>query len=153
MALTRTSDLLPAWPPRRLRSWLDRSWDRLDWPAWPDWAELTENARLRVEEYQEDGELVVKAELPGIDPEDDVEITVTDHTLRLRAQRRKESKTEDKRGYRSEFFYGSYARTLPLPAGAIDDDVKASYADGILEVRIPIDDEEAKSRKIPISRG
>ena len=108
---------------------------------------------LRVEEFTEGDEVVVRAEMPGIDPDKDVHITVNDHTLQLRAERREETKTEDKGSYRSEFQYGSFTRTLQLPAGATDQDVKATYKDGILEVRVPVDRKEAEARKIPIQRA
>lgn len=161
MAQTRPTSLSPLWPGRRVQDWLEhRGQNRPAWPDWSDWSdwsegwpEVFETARLKVEEYKEDDELVVRAEIPGIDPDNDVEITVTDHTLRLRAERRQESKTDDKQGYRSEFSYGAYTRTVPLPVGTTDADIKASYVDGILEVRIPIDTEEATARKVPISRG
>jgi HSP20 family protein len=107
---------------------------------------------LKVEEFTDGDEVVVRAEMPGIDPDKDVDITVSDHTLRLRAERREESKTEENGNYRSEFHYGSFMRTVPLPVGASDDDVKATYKDGILEVRIPIDREEAQAKKVPIQR-
>ena len=76
----------------------------LDWPdwfrgrflEWPDsLKDAMERADIRVEEFQENGELVVRAEMPGIDPDKDVEITVTDHTLHLKAERHEETKTED----------------------------------------------------------
>jgi HSP20 family protein len=106
----------------------------------------------RVEEFEEEGTRVVRVELPGLDPERDVEITVTDGTLRVQAERRQETETEEKGAYRSEFRYGSLVRTLPLPAGATENDVKATYQDGILEVRIPIGAERPEVRKIPIAR-
>lgn len=141
---------------------IKRTIDELDWPNWfgrrPfDWPELwagtADEASIKVEEFEEDGKLVVRAEMPGIDPDKDVELTVSDHTLRLRAERRTETKTEDKKGYRSEFRYGSFARAVPLPTAATEADVKATYADGILEVRIPIDTTEAEAKKIAITRG
>jgi HSP20 family protein len=134
----------------------------LDWPDWfggrtfdvPDtWKDLFEQGEMKVEEFRDDDTLVVRAEMPGIDPDKDVEITMSDHMLHLRAERRSETKTEDKKGYRSEFRYGSFSRTVRLPAGATEDDVTASYDDGILEVRIPIDDTAAGSKKIAISKG
>jgi HSP20 family protein len=140
---------------------MKRTSDDLEWPSlfgrrlfdWPDtWKELMEESTLKLEEFEDDGKLVVRAEMPGIDPDEDVEITVSDHVLHLRAERRSESKTEDKKGFRSEFRYGSFSRRIPLPAGATEDDVKASYTDGILEVRIPIDHAEADKRKIPVQR-
>ncbi len=137
--------------------------DDLDWPTffdrpffdWPEsWkAMLSSDAALKVEEFEDDGNLVVRAEMPGIDPDEDVEITVSDHTLHLRAERRSETKTEDKKGFRSEFQYGSFARSVRLPVGATEADVKATYTDGILEVRIPIDVAEAETKKIPVARS
>ena len=136
--------------------WFDR-W-AADWPRprfWPDLRRVFGESSfepLRVEEFTEGDSLIVRAEMPGIDPDKDVQISVSDHTLHLRAERREESKTEEKGAYRSEFRYGSFARTVPLPVGATDKDVKATYKDGILEVRIPIDRGEAESKKIPIQR-
>jgi HSP20 family protein len=125
-------------------------------PRWPEFVRgrLLEGLEsMRVEEFEEGDTLVVKAEMPGLDPDKDVEISVTDHTLRIRAERRQESKVEEKGRYRSEFRYGSFARSVPLPAGATDQDVKATYRDGILEVRVPLDRGEAEARKIPIERA
>jgi HSP20 family protein len=141
------STAMPDWFDRWLGDW---SWPRF-WPdvrrAFPEGSEM-----LRVEEFTDDDGLVVRAEMPGIDPEKDVEIQVRDHVLRLRAERRQESKVEDKGGYRSEFHYGSFVRSVPLPAGATAKDVKATYTDGILEVRIPVDTKAAQATKIPIQR-
>jgi HSP20 family protein len=120
---------------------------------WPELRRSFEGmGPLRVEEFTEGDQVIVRAEMPGIDPDKDVQISVSDHTLHLRAERRQESKTEEKGGYRSEFHYGSFARTLPLPVGATDKDVKATYKDGILEVRIPVDRKEAEAKKVPIQR-
>lgn len=82
--------------------------------------------QLKVEEFREDGQLVVRAEMPGIDPDNDVEITVSDDILHLRAERRSETKTEDTSGCHSEFHYGSFSRSLRLPAGATEADIKAT---------------------------
>ncbi|MGZ6834181.1 MAG: Hsp20/alpha crystallin family protein, partial [Mycobacteriaceae bacterium] len=63
-------------------------------------------------------------------------------------------KQEDKTGYRSEFRYGMFSRTLPLPAGVREEDIKASYANGILEVRVPRPEQPAAAaRKIPVERS
>lgn len=128
-----------------------------DWPRRRFWPELRHGFGdgmdlLKVEEFTEGDHVVVRAEMPGTDPDKDVQITVSDHTLHLRAERRQESKTEEKGGYRSEFHYGSFTRTVPLPVGATDKDVKATYKDGILEVRIPVDRKEAEAKKVPIQR-
>ena len=92
--------------------------------------------------------------MPGIDPDKDVDIAVADGMLTIQAERREEKKQEGKAGYRSEFRYGMFRRTMPLPAGVKDDDIKASYVDGILEVRVPAAEQPAPAiRKIPVSRG
>jgi len=106
---------------------------------------------LRVEEFRENGSLVIRCEMPGIDPDEDVEITVRDQMLRIQAERQQEEETETASGYRSEFHYGSFGRVVPLPPGASEQDVKAKYKDGILEVRVPIDVKRTEGAKIPVS--
>jgi HSP20 family protein len=117
------------------------------------WKDLFDDSDMKVEEFRDGDTLVVRAEMPGIDPDKDVEITVSDGMLRLSAERRSETTTEDKKGYRSEFRYGSFSRSVRLPARAGEDDVTATYDDGILEVRIPIDESSNGAKKIPISRS
>ncbi|KJE22490.1 molecular chaperone (small heat shock protein) [Frankia torreyi] len=110
---------------------------------------------IRVEETDEAGMHVVRAEMPGIDPARDVEITVAEGVLSVRAERRDEKAEKTDHGYRSEFRYGSFSRSLPLPAGAKDDQVAATYKDGILEIRVPVDDRQATAttRRIEVQRG
>ena len=144
-------------------SLMRRTRNEIEWPEWFtgrrgfEWPmalkEFMEDSDLRVEEFEEDGELVVRAEMPGIDPDKDVDISLSDHTLRLKAVRREKTETEDKKGFRSEFRYGSFSRSIALPVGATEEDVKATYVDGILEVRLPIDTDEAQAHKIPVARG
>ena len=108
---------------------------------------------LRVEEYREGNTLVVKAEVPGIDPEKDVEITLTGNQLHIGARREEKSEHKSKHGYHSEFRYGTFSRSVTLPPGVNQDDVQAAYHDGVLDVRIPLPAEPASgSRKIPIAR-
>jgi HSP20 family protein len=136
---------------------IDRN--ELQWPLFgrarvPDlWRSLIEESDFRVEEFEDDGTRVIRAELPGVDPDQDVEITIEGDELRIRAERRQEEKVEEKGRFRSEFRYGSFARRLTLPAGAVADDVKATYHDGVLEVRVPISSEKAAATKIPVARG
>ena len=98
---------------------------------------------MRVEEYAEGDHYVVRAELAGIDPEKDVEVTVESGYLTIHAERTE--KTEGK--HRSEFRYGSFSRTLPLPANADEDAVTASYRDGILTVSVGQKAEQKVSAK------
>jgi HSP20 family protein len=103
---------------------------------------------IRVEDFVEDDHYVVRAELPGIDPAKDVEVTVGAGYLTIRAERH--DKTEGK--HRSEFRYGSFTRSLPLPANADEDDVKATYHDGILVVSVGIKVEKKEPvKKIEIT--
>lgn len=113
-----------------------------EWPA---------EGMIRVDEYRENGTLVVRAELPGIDPDKDVELTVSDGMLRIDAERREEEKVEEKGYLRRELRTGSFMRTLPLPEGVSEADVEASYTDGILEIRVPVAEPEP-ARKIKITK-
>ncbi len=125
--------------PEMFRRFVEGDWDK----PW-----------LRVEEYVDEGALVVRAELPGVDPDKDVELTVADGTLRIRAERQEKSEHKDKDSYRSEFRYGSFARSIPLPAGCSEKDVTATYRDGVLEVRVPTTAERpTEPTKVPVARA
>jgi HSP20 family protein len=111
-------------------------------------------AWLRVEEYREAGSLVVKAEAPGIDPDNDVDITLAGNQLQITVRREEKSEHKDKEGYRSEFRFGTFSRTVSLPAPVNQEDIRASYTDGVLEVRVPLPEEPAAgARKVRVSRG
>ncbi|WP_378729575.1 Hsp20/alpha crystallin family protein [Nocardia brasiliensis] len=102
---------------------------------------------LRVEETPDDDHYhVVRAEIPGIDPDKDLEVSVHDGRLTIKAER---SERRSEGGY-SEFRYGSFMRTVALPVGARDDDISATYANGILTVRIRMGESSSTARKIPV---
>lgn len=134
----------------------------LDWPSWmttrapfdrlDGWTDLMSDTHIRVEEFERDDKFVIRAEVPGIDPDKDVELSVSDGVLRLMVHRQKESKLSDARHYRSEFNYGSFTRLVVLPTGASDKDVKAAYQDGILEVTMPVNGGHAKEKRITIEK-
>jgi HSP20 family protein len=124
---------------------------------WPDWfteqfAEL-DAEQIAVEEFEENGMQVIRAVLPGLDPDSDIEVTIADGMLHIRAERRREEKTEEPHYYRREIRYGAFHRTLPLPPECGDDDVAAEYTDGILTVRVPKTAEKAAATKVPITHG
>jgi len=103
---------------------------------------------MRMEEHVANGRYVVRAELPGIDPAKDMEVSVAKGILTIRAERR-----EDLQGqHRSEFRYGTFSRHLPLPVTADVNDIKATYHWGILQVSIGLHDagEEKAGRRIPV---
>jgi HSP20 family protein len=109
---------------------------------------------LRVEEVHEDGTLVIRAELPGVDPDKDVDVSVSDGVLHIGASRSEKSEKKDAKSYRSEFRYGTFSRDLTLPKGVDSRAVKAEYKDGILEVRVPWPKEKAEEpEKVAISRA
>jgi HSP20 family protein len=122
-----------------------------EWSRMLPWRRAAEEM-IRVDEYRENGTLVVRADLPGIDPEKDVELTVADGMLHISAERREEEKTEEKGYMRQELRYGSFARTLALPKGVSGADIKASYRNGILEIRVPAPEAEP-AKKIPIEKS
>jgi HSP20 family molecular chaperone IbpA len=104
---------------------------------------------VRVEDFMEDDAYVLRAEIPGIDPDKDIEVSVENDMLTIRGERREETKEKNRR----EFHYGSFRRTVSLPKGAEPDKITASYNDGVLEVRVPTLGAEAPSMRIPIQRS
>jgi HSP20 family protein len=103
-------------------------------PAWADLWSMADTHLIRLEDEVEDGHYVIRAELPGLDPAKDVDITVRDGQLTIKAER---SEKKGSKG-RSEFSYGSFVRSISLPAGANEDDIKATYDKGILTVSVPV---------------
>ena len=109
--------------------------------------------RMRVEEFAEGGTFVVRVELPGIDPDKDVQISLVGDMLHIDAERREEEKTEGRDYVRREIHYGSFHRELPVPKGTSDADIEATYKDGILEVRVPMTKAEGEpAKKIPVTK-
>lgn len=104
---------------------------------------------VRVEDYVEGDTYVLRAELPGIDPDKDVEITVDRDVLTISGERREEVKERN----RQELHYGSFMRSVTLPGDAREKDISASYADGVLEVRVPFDEDRDRTRRIPVRRA
>lgn len=122
-------------------------WRLPDFMDWPD------RHALRIEEERADGELTIRAEMPGIDPAADVDIAVLNGVLTITAERRE--RREDTEGglFRSEFRYGSFMRQIELPTGCSAEDIEASYADGILEVTVPIDGATDRAQHIEVRTG
>jgi len=150
---TQNKENLPARSSQQdigMPTWWDRFWA---WPNFPQMRRFFEEDDMRVEEFIEGDQLVVRAELPGIDPDHDVDIAVRDHSLQIRAERRREEHGDEGGRYHSEFHYGTFTRIVPLSSAVSEKDVKASYRDGILEVRVPVDHNDAKGNKIPIERA
>jgi HSP20 family protein len=105
-----------------------------------------------VEVFQQDNNLVVRAELPGMDP-GDVRIEITDDGLVVEGERRREHEERLEGGYRSEIEYGRFYRLIPLPEGANIDQAQARLNNGVLEVMIPMAEERRQRRSIPVETG
>lgn len=105
---------------------------------------------LEVSEH--DGNYIVRAELPGIEPED-VKLEITDQAVVLQGERKSE-KQESRGGVQlTERHYGHFYRAVPLPEGAKTDDAKAKFENGVLEVTIPVPEAQRNPREIPIQSG
>lgn len=103
-----------------------------------------------VDIYEEGDDLVIKAELPGINKED-MEVKISDDYLTISGEKKKEEKVEKKDYYRYERSYGSFSRTLRLPIDVQTDKAKAKFEEGVLEIRIPKTEEaKKKERKLKI---
>lgn len=108
---------------------------------------------MKVEEYVEGDTCVIRAELPGLDPDEDVELTVADGMLHIAAHREERTEEDKPDGYRSEFHYGRFERHMALPEGTAEADIAATYKDGILEVRVPMNEPPKPAAKIPVQKG
>ncbi|HLH40669.1 MAG TPA: Hsp20/alpha crystallin family protein [Bryobacteraceae bacterium] len=105
-----------------------------------------------VEVRERDNNIMISADLPGIDP-NDVKIEAEDNTVVIQGERKREHH-EEREGYsRSERFYGSFFRAIPLPEYAKIDDAKAEFRNGVLEVTVPIDQQRSGRKQIPIQAG
>lgn len=101
---------------------------------------------IRIEAVLEGGRYVVRAEIPGVDPQHDVTVTVADGTLRIAAVRAAERHDNA----RSEFHYGKLERLVALPAGAQEETAVARYAHGVLEVTFVMGEPKESGRRVAI---
>lgn len=92
--------------------------------------------------------IVVKAQIPGVSKEQ-IQVNVSDNTLTIKGETKKEEKEEGKNYYRQEFHYGAFARTITLPTAVQGEKAEAQLKDGVLQITIP-KSEQAKAKEIPI---
>jgi HSP20 family protein len=101
---------------------------------------------IRVEDAVREDEYVIRAEMPGIDPDKDLEVSVSGGVLTLRAERH-----EAHEGRRhSEFRYGSYERHIRLPENVTEGEIRASYDKGIVTITMPFQEPKEAARRVPI---
>lgn len=128
------------------------------WPRLADWFDTllpadfgwrSELHTMRIEESLKDDVLTIRAELPGMDPDKDIEIRLGDGVLTIEAEREEHKEVEQ----RSEFFYGKFVRTLSLPPNADESTIRAEYRDGILQITVRMaESASSPSTKVPIER-
>lgn len=128
---------------REMERWFEEAFNRpifgMNWfPFRSMLHELGEGGGMSpsVDMYEERGELVVKAEMPGITSEN-LNVRVVDNNLVISAERSSEERVEEANYLRLERSHGSYSRALSLPDGLDTDHVRASLKDGVLEIRFP----------------
>jgi HSP20 family protein len=131
---------------------IDRMFDELWHPSFLRRGRMTRMWSPQIDVLQRDGNLVVRADLPGI-KRDNLEVEITQNMLTLRGERRQEEEEQEEGVYRSERVYGSFVRTIPLPEGVDSSQVKASFQDGVLEIRIPLPQRAEQTRRIQIEEG
>jgi HSP20 family protein len=124
---------------RRRRSWWPERWFR------PDERETSAPA---IDLYEDKDDIVVKAELPGMS-KDDIAVSLSDHMLTIKGEKKKEEEIKEENYYRCERSYGSFLRTLELPKDVHPDKVEASFKNGVLQVRMP-KTEEAKTQEVKV---
>jgi HSP20 family protein len=167
---TEQQAVVPARPvERRLRRWnladvleeLEREMAR-GWGALPSFPRhwLAPLSRVgepaagwapRLDVYEKDQTLHVKAELPGVKKED-ISVSIEQDDLVIDGERRTESEVKDEQYYRMERSYGRFHRRVPLAFAVKPEQIKATYRDGMLEIEIPMPAQpKAEPKKIAIS--
>jgi HSP20 family protein len=145
-------DLIP-WKPFReeltsMRREMERLWDRFlsETPlarpfleGWQPTADLTETKDA----------IVVKAELPGMEPKD-IDVTVSGDILTIKGEKEKEEEKKDEKYHYTERYYGSFQRSFRLPAAIQPDKIDAVFDKGILTITLP-KTPEAKTKEIKVA--
>lgn len=144
---------LVRWRPHRhlpiVQDEIDRAFDRLmrQWASPISFSEAGWNPSVDV--IETDAEIVVKAEIPGVNKED-IDLTVENNRMIISGEKKQEHEEKDDNYYLMERSYGSFRRIFVLPAQADTEKVAASYRDGVLIVTVPKSD-VAKGKKIDIA--
>lgn len=122
----------------------------LDWiPTGSPVEWFTGRSFIPVEESTHDGTYELRADIPGVDPDRDISITINGDLLTIEAERREETRGQG----HSELRYGTFSRTVRMPSARSGSDVSAKYNDGVLTVTFPVQTSAAEQTRIPVSRG
>ena len=104
-----------------------------------------------MEAFERDGQYVIRADVPGVDP-NEVEVTVLNDALTLKGERKRSNEVKERDYHYSETAYGRFERRLPLPKGVDADKIAAKFENGVLEISVPLP-QSAAGRRIPIETG
>lgn len=141
--------LTPWRPFRELERWAR------DFPRFPrlfeEFEEGEEGFALPVESFVKDGNLVVRADIPGLEPKD-IELSVLGNVLTIKGERKDEKEVKKENYFRREISYGAFERHVTLPQGIETDKIKANFKNGVIEVMMPMA-KEAVAKKIPLDGG
>ena len=138
-------------PLEEMERWFDEAWTRpfslFNRSFWPS-LRVTELDEISpsVDIYEEGTDVVVKADIPGMDKKE-LKVDLTDDVLTISGEKKKEEKIEKKDYHRYERSYGSFCRSFRLPEGINTEKIEAHYNDGVLKVRLPKTEEAKKHTK------
>ncbi len=145
MALPTTKRRRPSWMTPYGEGRGDVWFDRL-WPEWPRWE--AEELRPSLDFYEKDGKYHLTLDLPGVN-KDDISIDINDNVITVSGKKESEKEVEEANYYLKESSYGSFSRSLRLPGEVEEEDVDATFKNGVLKV-IMKPKEGGKARKIQI---
>ena len=135
---------------RRFEDFFRRPFSMMEAPRWTRWTALAGEVSPAMDIYDEGGDIVVKAEIPGMKKEE-IHIDINEKTVTISGEKKKEEKTERKDYVHLERTYGSFARTFALSVEVETEKARATFKDGVLEVRVPKTAEAAsRTRKVAI---
>ena len=106
----------------------------------------------QIEMFTKNNEVIVRADIPGLKKED-ITIELTEETIVLKGERKQENEEKREGYYQTERVYGSFCRTLPMPDGVKIENAKAVVRDGVLEITVPMEKVETKTRKLEITEA
>jgi HSP20 family protein len=145
---------LTPWEPREISNLRDIFGDFTDFGFMPQnrtlkkrWLQAGDWSPL-VDIIDEKDKIIAKAELPGVNKED-IKITLSNNTLSIRGERKKELETKKENYYCCERVHGSYSRTIALPVDIDKENIKSSFKNGVLEIVLP-KAKESKPKEIDI---
>ncbi len=145
---------LSRWEPTRelqtMRSLMDRFFDEPFFSAPQLWSQRNENFPVPLDVVEEEGRYVVKASMPGVNP-DEVEITLTDNVLTIKGESKRESEKNQGNYHVRERHAGTFMRQIALPMSVNADSVEATHENGVLTLHLP-KTEAAKPKKIAVNK-